>query len=166
MRFMLDTNICKYLIKQQSEMLVNRLRTYRTGEVGLSTITVAELQYGVAKSTNKERNQAALQAFFLPLDIAEFSVEAAVAYGRIRAELQAVGQSIGPLDTLIAAHALSLDATLVTNNTREFERVRGLRVEDWTQPQHLHEQKGVYQCSSGCLRAGRYDTFYEIQLGV
>lgn len=132
MLYMLDTNICIYLIKRRSEELLNRMRVFRTGEIGISVVTVAELQYGVSKSENKERNQAALEAFLLPLDITDFSVNVTVTYGHIRAELERNGQPIGPLDTMIAAHALSLDVPLVTNNTREFERVKGLRVEDWT----------------------------------
>ncbi len=133
MLYMLDTNICIYVIKRRSETLVNRMRAFRTGELGVSVMTVAELQYGVAKSVHKERNQVALEAFLLPLDIAEFTVDATVVYGQIRAESEAQGRPLGPLDTLIAAHALSLDVVLVTNNTREFERVRGLRMDDWTQ---------------------------------
>lgn len=132
MLYMLDTNICIYLIKRRSDELLNRMRVFRTGEIGVSVVTAAELQYGVSKSQNKERNQAALEVFLLPLDIADFSFAVTVVYGDIRAQLERQGQPIGPLDTMIAAHALSLDVPLVTNNTREFERVRGLRVEDWT----------------------------------
>lgn len=133
MLYMLDTNSCIYLMKQRSAAVLNRMRRFRTSEIGLSVMTVAELQYGVAKSASKERNQAALEAFLLPLDIAEFTVDTALVYGQVRAELARRGLPIGPIDTLIAAHALSLDVPLVTNNTREFERVSGLRVEDWTQ---------------------------------
>jgi len=132
MLYMLDTNICIYLIKRRSDELLSRMRVFRTGEIGVSVVTVAELQYGVSKSQNKERNQAALETFLLPLDIADFSFAVTVMYGDIRAQLERQGQPIGPLDTMIAAHALSLDVALVTNNTREFERVKGLRVEDWT----------------------------------
>lgn len=132
MLYMLDTNICIYLIKRRSDALLRRMRVFRTAEIGVSVVTVAELQYGVSKSENKERNQAALEAFLLPLDIAEFTVDVTVIYGQIRAELERQGRPIGPLDTMIAAHTLSLDVPLVTNNTREFERVNGLRVEDWT----------------------------------
>ncbi len=132
MTYMLDTNICIYLINHRSHILINRLRTFHTAEIGVSVVTVAELQYGVSKSQQKERNQVALQEFLLPLDIASLSVEATLAYGEIRAYLERQGLPIGPLDTLIAAHALSLDVCLVTNNTGEFARVPGLRVEDWT----------------------------------
>ena len=132
MRYMLDTNICIYLIKNRSDTVLNRVRGFRTAEIGVSVVTVAELQYGVAKSQQKERNQAALEAFLLPLDIANLAMETTVVYGEIRADLEKQGRPIGPLDTLIAAHALFLDVPLVTNNTREFARVEGLRVEDWT----------------------------------
>ena len=132
MRYMLDTNVCIYLIKNRSDTLLNRMRGFRTAELGVSVVTVAELQYGVAKSQQQERNQAALEVFLLPLDIAPLSLDATVVYGEIRADLEREGRPIGPLDTLIAAHALSLDVPLVTNNTREFARVEGLRVEDWT----------------------------------
>lgn len=132
MLYMLDTNICIYLIKKRADKLLNRMRGFRTAEIGVSVVTVAELQYGVSKSQHKERNQAALEAFLLPLDIANFSGDSTLAYGEIRADLEKQGRPIGPLDTMIAAHALSLDVPLVTNNTREFARVPGLRVEDWT----------------------------------
>lgn len=132
MLYMLDTNICIYLIKNRSEVLLSRMRVFRTGEIGVSIVTVSELQYGVSKSVSKDRNQAALAAFLLPLEIAEFTVDVAVIYGQVRAELERRDRSIDPLDTLIAAHALSLDVPLVTNNVREFNRVQKLRVEDWT----------------------------------
>lgn len=132
MRYMLDTNICIYLIKTRSDTLLNRMRGFRTAEIGVSVVTVAELRYGAAKSQQTARNQAALEAFLLPLDIANLSMDTTVVYGEIRADLEKQGRPIGPLDTLIAAHALSLDVPLITNNTREFGRVEGLRVEDWT----------------------------------
>ncbi|GGJ00712.1 ribonuclease VapC [Alicyclobacillus cellulosilyticus] len=132
MRYMLDTNICIYLIKQKSDTLLQKLRTFRLGEIGVSVVTVAELQYGVAKSLHRERNLAALQAFLLPFEVVDFNMDAAMIYGQIRADLEKEGHPIGPLDTLIAAHALSLDVPVVTNNVREFQRVKGLRVEDWS----------------------------------
>lgn len=95
-------------------------------------VTVAELQYGVSKSQQNERNQMALEALLLPLEVAEFSMDSAVVYGEIRTELEKQGRPIGPLDMLIAAHALSLNIPLVTNNVREFSGVSRLRVEDWT----------------------------------
>jgi tRNA(fMet)-specific endonuclease VapC len=103
------------------------------GDVGLSAIAVAELQYGVRKSQHPERNQQALEQFTLPLSIAAFDHGAAIAYGVIRATLEQQGTPIGPLDRLIAAHALSLDVTLVTSHEREFARVPDLKVANWAE---------------------------------
>ncbi|MCY7420685.1 MAG: type II toxin-antitoxin system VapC family toxin [Chitinophagaceae bacterium] len=101
------------------------------GEVAISMITVSELYYGARKSANKEKNFLALNKFFLPFNILDFDIAAANSYGIIRTELESKGIPIGPLDTLIAAHAISLDYILVTNNEREFTRVSGLQVENW-----------------------------------
>jgi tRNA(fMet)-specific endonuclease VapC len=132
---MLDTNMCNYLIRQRSQRALRRFEEFEVGEVGLSVITVSELRYGVEKSTRPRQNREALERFLLPLEVMSFGLEATISYGRIRAALERSGTPIGPLDTLIAAHALSLNAVLVTNNTREFERVPGLRIEDWTAPE-------------------------------
>jgi tRNA(fMet)-specific endonuclease VapC len=131
MRYLLDTNICIYLIKKRPHRLMEKFNAYSVGEIGVSSITVAELQYGVRKSQHPVKNQQALQQFLLPLVIADFDEQAAIAYGEVRAVLEAQGTPIGPLDTLIAAQAISLDVTLVTNNVREFSRVQGLRFENW-----------------------------------
>lgn len=131
MRYMLDTNICIYLIRKKPAAVLGKFRDYSVGEIGLSSITVAELQYGVQKSQYAEQNQRALEQFLAPLAIEDFGHEAAAAYGRIRATLERQGTPIDPLDTLIAAHALSLDVTLVTNNVREFSRVVDLKVIIW-----------------------------------
>lgn len=111
---------------------MERFRSLRIGDVGISVITLAELQHGVARSSDPESNQLALIMFTAPLLVPGFDDAAAEAYGVLRARLQARGQVIGIMDMLIAAHALSLDLTLVTRNTREFERIDGLRVEDWS----------------------------------
>jgi len=132
MKFMLDTNICIYLIKRQSEKIIEHLKKHTAGEVGISSITLAELQYGVAKSQHKRQNRTALEEFILPLDIAPFDEKAAEAYGLIRSQLEKIGKPIGSLDTLIGAHALCLGVTLVTNNISEFKRIRNLKVVDWT----------------------------------
>ena len=132
MRYLLDTNTCVHLIRQKPAGLLRKLTSLPVGEAGVSSITVAELQYGVRKSSRPEQNAEALAMFLLPLPIADFDYKAAEAYGRIRAHLESSGAPIGPLDTLIAAHAASLDATLITNNPGEFGRVPQLRVEDWT----------------------------------
>jgi len=130
MKFLLDTNTCIYVINERPPEVVKRFRRYRLGDLGVSAVTVAELAYGVEKSRSN-RNRAALDHFLLPLVIARFDREAALVYGTIRAPLESKGRAIGPLDMLIAAHALSLGATLVTNNEREFNRVAGLAVENW-----------------------------------
>ena len=131
MRYLLDTNICIYLIKKRPRQVLEKFDAYSVGEIGVSSITVAELQYGVRKSQHPVKNQQALQQFLLPLAIADFDEQAAIAYGEVRAVLEAQGTPIGPLDTLIAAQAISLDVTLVTNNVREFSRVQGLGFENW-----------------------------------
>ncbi|MBA2375388.1 MAG: type II toxin-antitoxin system VapC family toxin [Actinomycetota bacterium] len=131
----LDTNICIYLIRGRSPEALDRFEEFEVGEVGVSVVTVSELRYGVEKSARVEKNREALERFLLPLEIMDFDLDATSAYGRVRANLEKNGTPIGPLDTLIAAHAISLDATLATNNTREFERVQGLRIEDWTMPE-------------------------------
>lgn len=130
MRFMLDTNICIYLIKNDPPKVLARLKRHDLGDIGVSSITAAELAYGVAKS-GSERNRAALEQFLLPLDIAPFDERAAWYCGDVRSALEQAGAPIGPLDTQIAAHALSLSCVLVTNNMREFQRVSGLAVENW-----------------------------------
>ena len=128
---LLDTNICIYLINARPPKVLAHFQQYRLGEIGLCSIVAAELTYGVAKSQSA-RNRAALEMFLAPLDILPFDERAIWVYGELRAELERLGQPIGALDTMIAAHALSRDAILVTNNTREFSRVAGLRLENWT----------------------------------
>jgi tRNA(fMet)-specific endonuclease VapC len=130
MRWMLDTNICIYAIKQSPLSVIEALRRHAAQGIGISAITAAELSFGVAKSRSS-RNRAALREFLASLEIAPFDERAADAYGDLRAALESAGQPIGPLDTQIAAHALSLGVTLVSNNLREFERVPGLRCANW-----------------------------------
>jgi len=131
MKYLLDTDICILLIRQKSARVLQRLITQQPGQVGISSITLAELAYGAEKSAQVEQNRAALQQFLLPLELADFDQPAALAYGKIRAGLERAGQVIGSMDLLIAAHALSLGAILVSNNQREFQRVNGLLMEDW-----------------------------------
>ena len=129
---LLDTNICIHIIRQRSPQVLKRLQRMALGSVGVSTITVSELELGVVKSAGPDRNRAALQQFLLPLEICNYDSEAAACYGSLRAALEKRGTPIGPLDTLIAAHALGLKVTLVTNNLAEFRRVPKLDLEDWT----------------------------------
>ncbi len=130
MRYMLDTNICIYLINDRPATVRKRLEALNPGDAGVSSITVAELAYGVAK-TRSSRNRSALESFLLPLEIADFGLDAAMVYGDVRAAVEQKGTPIGPLDMEIAAHAVALDVILVTNNQREFSRVAGLRCENW-----------------------------------
>ncbi len=131
MKYLLDTNICIYLIKKKPLHLLAKFQSIPLGDAGISSITLGELQYGVAKSEFPQRNQEALNKFTLPLEIVSFDSHAAMVYGKIRSQLEKQGTPIGPLDTLLAAHALSLNAVMVTNNIKEFERVDGLAVENW-----------------------------------
>jgi tRNA(fMet)-specific endonuclease VapC len=128
---MLDTNICIYLIKRKPIHVTDKLKSYEAGEVAVSSITVAELQYGICKSTRPDQNLVALAEFLLPLEVIDFDESAAGHCGDIRACLEKSGNIIGSMDLLIAAHARSLSLTLVTNNIREFGRVPGLRAENW-----------------------------------
>jgi tRNA(fMet)-specific endonuclease VapC len=134
MKLLLDTNICIYLIKKTPPSVLRRFDAYAGGTIGLSSITVAELEFGVQKSRFPSQNQEALEQFLLPFVIFDFDHEAARAYGKIRAFLQNQGRMIGALDMLIAAHALSLNLPLATNNAREFSRVPGLKVLNWAAP--------------------------------
>jgi tRNA(fMet)-specific endonuclease VapC len=131
MKVMLDTNICIYLIKQQPPAVLNRFLSQPVGEIGISSITAAELAYGVSKSRHASKNRHALEQFLVPLEVAVFDQAAAWSYGRLRGQLEAKGTLIGSMDMLIAAHALSLGVRLVSNNLREFRRVHGLRLENW-----------------------------------
>jgi tRNA(fMet)-specific endonuclease VapC len=132
MKLLLDTNICIYIIKQQPATVLERFLEYRIGDIGISSITLSELRYGVAKSAYQDKNAKALDEFVLPLDVVSFDEEAAHVYGDIRATLEKAGTPIGAMDMLIAAHAVSLGIPLVTNNTREFVRIPTLNVIDWT----------------------------------
>jgi len=127
---LLDTNICIYIINAKPPEVLARFHQFHLGEIGLSSVVAAELAFGVAKS-GSARNRSALEMFLAPLEIMPFDENAIWAYGELRAGLEQQGQSIGSLDTMIAAHALSLNAVLVTNNTREFSRVKGLQLENW-----------------------------------
>jgi tRNA(fMet)-specific endonuclease VapC len=126
---LLETDTCIYIIKRKPQQAIARLQSLDIATVAISSVTLSELEYGVAKSSKPEQNRLALAKFVAPLEILPYDDQAAVHYGRIRAELERRGTPIGPLDTLAAAHALALDATLVTNNVREFSRVPGLVIE-------------------------------------
>ncbi len=131
MRYLLDTNICIYLIKQKPMQVIEKFNAYSVGDIGVSSITVGELWYGVAKSEHRDTNGRALEQFLLPLVVAAFDEKASKVYGEMRAALEMAGRPIGAMDMLIAAHAGSMGVVLVTNNEQEFSRVPGLVVENW-----------------------------------
>lgn len=132
MKYMLDTNICIYIIKQHPDKVLKKFMALSVGDVCISAVTLAELMYGVHKSQHQKKNKTALSEFLSPLDIMPFNEEVTDHYGRIRSYLENKGIPIGPLDMMIAAHAQCLGATLVTNNKKEFIRVPDLNIEDWT----------------------------------
>lgn len=131
MKYLLDTNICIYIIKRKPAIVLEKFKELSLGSVAISTITLAELEYGIHKSVNPDKNLEALNQFLIPLDIKAFDYDATITYGKIRADLEKKGTPIGPLDTLIAAHALSLGMTLITNNEKEFNRIAELKIENW-----------------------------------
>lgn len=131
MRLLLDTNICIYMIKNKPPEVRKHFEQFVPGDIAISSITVAELQYGVEKSAAGEKNTLALEAFLLPLVIAPFDTESALAYGKIRAGLEKQSKPIGGMDMLIAAQAIAQDFTLITHNLKEFQRVSGLKCETW-----------------------------------
>ena len=128
----LDTNTCIYIINNRPPNVLEKFRKYKAGEVGISSIAASELAYGVAKSGSL-KNRKALEMFLAPLQILPFDSQCLWFYADLRASLEKQGQSIGPMDTLIAAHALSIGGTLVTNNVKEFVRVPKLKLENWFQ---------------------------------
>ena len=130
MKYLVDTDICIYVINERPKRVLERFIAEVPGDVAISSVTVGELAFGVAK-TKSQRNREALQAFLLPMEIVPFDAGAAMVYREVRAELEGNGHPIGPLDTMIAAHARALGLILVTNNSREFARVPRLTVENW-----------------------------------
>jgi len=132
MKYLIDTNICIYIMNKRPAGIIEKFKQFELGDVGISTITVSELQHGVAKSIHRKENQQRLEQFMAPLEILAYDEMAAEVYGDIRFHLEKYGQPIGPLDVLIAAHALSKNLILVTNNDKEFKRVKNLQVENWT----------------------------------
>ena len=130
MTYLLDTNTCIFMMKQMPNV-VERFRSAESKGMAISSITLAELEFGVSNSEAYARNRNALLAFSTLVEILQFDTLASAEYGRVRAALEKAGRPIGALDILIAAHAKSLNLTLVTNNIREFQRVEGLFLEDW-----------------------------------
>lgn len=133
MRYMLDTNICIYAIKHKPEKVFQRLQALDPEDVCVSSVTYAELVHGVEKSAAVEKNRLALLTLLANIEILDFDVNAADCYGKIRADLEKKGTPIGPLDMMIAGHAQSLGYTVVTNNVKEFSRVKNLKIENWAE---------------------------------
>lgn len=130
-KFMLDTNMVIYIIKHKPASVLEHFQQYEPSGFCISAITLAEMQYGISKSSQPGKNQLALVSFLSNIAVLPFEDGAAVEYGDIRAGLEKKGMPIGPNDMLIAAHARAMDLTVVTNNTKEFARVPGLRLENW-----------------------------------
>jgi tRNA(fMet)-specific endonuclease VapC len=131
MNYLLDTNTCIYVINKKPSAVVERIQTKRPEQIAISTITHAELEYGISRSKYPEQNRVALLEFLFPFLILDFDQMAAVQYGLIRSYLESKGKPIGPMDLLLAAQARSRDLVLVTNNEKEFRRIEGLKIENW-----------------------------------
>lgn len=131
MKYLLDTNICIYIIKKKPEMVLKRFLKMKPDSVAISSITVSELYYGIAKSSKPDENTIALEQFILPLTVLDFNKEDSIFYGKLRAKLERKGKIVGAMDMLIAAQALNRDLILVTNNEREFKKIDDLSIENW-----------------------------------
>ncbi len=133
MKYLLDTNICIYIIKEKPVNVLTRFRRAQAESIAISGVTVAELEYGVSKSSRPMQNRAALLKFLIPFRILDFDTTDAMTYGLMRADLEAQGKTIGPYDLQIAAQAMRYGVALVSNNVREFDRVPGLKLENWAE---------------------------------
>lgn len=133
MKYLLDTNICIYIIKKKPESVIKRFEKLKSGSVAISTITLSELYYGVAKSSKPDENMIALQEFISPLEVLDFTSVDALVYGKIRDSLEKKGSPIGAMDLLIASIAKGRDLILVTNNTKEFSRISDLKIDNWVE---------------------------------
>ena len=131
MIYMLDTNICIYILKNNNEKLISKFSKYKFGDIGISSIVYSELIYGAEKSLKRDENLKNLLRFLSSIIICDYDVEAANEYGKIRSDLEKAGNIIGSLDMLIAAHASSKKVILITNNVKEFKRIKHLKVENW-----------------------------------
>ena len=135
MKFLIDTNICIYIMNNHPPEVLPKFKSIGIGKVGISSITVSELHYGACKSNHIKKNIKRLDEFLSPFEILSYDENASKYYGKIRSQLKKQGNIIGPLDMLIAAHALSNNLILITNNVKEFIRIKFLRVENWVEKQ-------------------------------
>ena len=131
MKYLIDTNICIYIMNKMPPEVIQKFKNQDVGQISISSITVSELQYGVFKSRFQKENLTRLEEFLTPFQVLSYDEDASRYYGEIRSKLEAEGTIIGPLDLLIAAHALSQKLILVTNNQKEFQRIPSLKVENW-----------------------------------
>ena len=131
MKYLIDTNICIYIMNNHPPEVLEKFKLIGVGEVGISSISVSELHYGACKSNKTKQNIKRLEEFLYPFEILAYDESASREYGKIRSQLEKKGQIIGPLDMLIAAHAISKRLTIITNNTKEFKRVKLLKIENW-----------------------------------
>lgn len=131
MKYLIDTDICIYIMNRRPIKVIKKFKQFEPGEIGVSTISVSELQFGVAKSMRREENAIRLEEFLSPFEVLPYDQNAAKTYGDIRFGLENIGRPIGSLDMLIAAHALSRNLVLVTNNEKEFKQIESLKVENW-----------------------------------
>ncbi len=131
MNYLIDTNICIYIMNQRPPDVIEKFKNIEVGQIGISPITVSELNYDVAKSQHKKQNTKRVEEFLTPFGILPYDEKASKYYGIIRYQLERQGNVIGPLDMLIAAHAISEDLILVTNNEKEFQRIESLKIENW-----------------------------------
>jgi len=132
MKYMLDSNICIYIMNERPKHILDKFRTLSECDVSISSVVLSELNYGAHKSHHKEKNLVALEKFTVPVQAVSYDAQAASHFGEIRVALERQGLVIGPYDLMIAAHALSVNATLITNNLKEFSRVKNLRCEKWS----------------------------------
>ena len=131
MKYLIDTNICIYIMNNHPPEMFEKFKHVGVGEVGISSISISELYYGAFKGTKIKQNIQRLEEFLFPFEVLKYDENASREYGRIRSLLEKKGQVIGPLDMLIAAHAMSNKLIVITNNIKEFERINSLRVENW-----------------------------------
>jgi tRNA(fMet)-specific endonuclease VapC len=131
MKYLLDTDICIYIIKKKPEQVLRKLTKLASTEIAISTVTLSELIYGAEKSQHRQKNIEALSGFLVPIDVLPWDESAAQSTGEVRAQLEKSGKVNGPYDLQIAGQAISLNLILVTNNEKEFSRVKGLRIENW-----------------------------------
>jgi tRNA(fMet)-specific endonuclease VapC len=131
MKYLIDTDICIYIMNERPIRVINKFKQFEPGDIGVSTISVSELQFGVAKSMRREENAIRLEEFLSPFEVLPYDQSAAKTYGNIQFGLENIGRPIGSLDMLIAAHALSRNLVLVTNNEKEFKQIESLKVENW-----------------------------------